>query len=209
MRFDDYIREIALIKKQNFVEQDLYSIIACLIREKENFKSLSLRDVSNRRRTKSGYELEKLFYGIGGFPDFVILTEDFISEKPSKKNMLGAIEAKYIGCTLKDIKDNMQLKGHVLWFNKVLYTNGLDWQYYEYSPGKNPNVEQIQNSLYFWRKKDKYPWNSKDLSLLESLNMLEPQWNISLISENDDGNTINWEKSQWIELQRKISEIKW
>lgn len=99
--------------------------------------------------------------------------------------MLGAIEAKYIGCTLKDIKDIMQLKGHVLWFNKVLYTNGLDWQYYEYSPEKNSNLEQIHSSLYFWRKKDKYPWNSKDLSLLES------QWNISLISENDDDNTIN------------------
>lgn len=84
MRFNDYIKEIELIKKQTFVEQDLYSIIACLIREKENFKSLSLRDVSNRR-TKSGYELEKFFYGIGGFLDFVILTEDFISEKPSKK----------------------------------------------------------------------------------------------------------------------------
>lgn len=209
MIFDDYIREIELIIKQNFVEQDLYSIIACLIREKVNFKSLSLRDVSNRRRTMSRYGLEKVFYGIGGFPDFVILSEKFSGDSPCKKNILGAIEAKYIGCPLKDIKDNIQLKGHILWFNKVLYTNGLEWQYYNYDAKKGSIIEQIQNDIYYWRKKEKYPWSSNELSLLGSINMLKPQWSISLTSENKDGNAMNWDKNQWIELQKNISEIIW
>lgn len=52
MTFNDYIREIELIEKQNCVEHDLYSIIANVIRGRKNIKNLSLRVVSNRNRTK-------------------------------------------------------------------------------------------------------------------------------------------------------------
>lgn len=61
MEFKDYIREIELIQKQNYVEQDLYSVIATVMRERENIKKLSLRDISNRRRTGTNNEKEKIF----------------------------------------------------------------------------------------------------------------------------------------------------
>ena len=47
--------------KQSKVEQDLYSVIASVMRERENIKKLSLRDISNRRRTGADNEKEKIF----------------------------------------------------------------------------------------------------------------------------------------------------
>jgi|GEM_PF-1164839 len=210
MEFDIYKREIELIIKQNFVEQDLYSVIASLIREQEQFKRYSLRDVSNRRRTKSGQGLEKIFYGVGGFPDYVILSEKFISEKPFREQVLGAIEAKYIGCKLEEIADNIQLKGHLLWFEKVLYTNGLVWKYYEYCSDRKHDVEQLHDELYFWRYKEKYLWKKNELKLFEQLNSLKPKWSISLISNKKmDKDKLDWKEDQWKELKNKLSDIIW
>jgi hypothetical protein len=212
MKFEDYKREIELIRKQNCIEQDLYSVIACLIREQENSKSVSIRDVSNRRRTKLAQGLEKESYGIGGFPDFVVLSEEFSSEKSCRENVLGAIEAKYIGCKLDEIEKNEQLKGHILWFNKVLYTNGLWWQYYEYSASQENSIsiEQLQNNLYFWRKKEAYPWRQNELQLLKSMKGLQPKWSIWLVeAENGNNDKMKWKESEWDKLQNELLKITW
>lgn len=58
--FNDYKEEIELMHVQNSaVECELYSIIAILIRESEQGRNISLRDVSVRRTTEDSkwYEL--------------------------------------------------------------------------------------------------------------------------------------------------------
>ena len=51
MNLERYKTEIELIEKQNHVEHDLYNIIAEVMRERQSFFNVSLRDVSNRQRT--------------------------------------------------------------------------------------------------------------------------------------------------------------
>lgn len=121
--FNMYTDEIELIQTQNRVECDLYSIIACIIRERKQSNKISLRDVSARRKSP----FSTLFIGNSGFPDFVI------RERVKSNNVatLGAIEAKYVDQDLDKYLE--QVKGHLISYKRVIYTNGLKWRYYECS----------------------------------------------------------------------------
>lgn len=120
--FNYYKEEIELAIIQNSsVEIELYSIVASLIRESKNQCKLSLRDVSNRRKTKHS----KAYYGKSGFPDFVVLER----EKKSNPRQYGCIEIKRPTVSL-DLC-NSQVIGHIQSFKKVLYTNGIRWIFFE------------------------------------------------------------------------------
>ena len=127
--FKLYKDEIELVCEQNRVECDLYSIIAHIIRESKQREKVSLRDVSVRR----GTEFSKTFRGNSGFPDFVVRTR----EKSNSAKVLGAIEVKYVTENL-DSEDHLeQLGGHIAFYKKVLYTNGLEWRYYNSKKPEN------------------------------------------------------------------------
>ena len=82
--FDEFKEEIELAFAQNAcVEIELYSIIASVIRESKNKQKLSIRDVSSRKRS----EISAKFYGLSGFPDFVLLERKKDSHHP--KGMVG------------------------------------------------------------------------------------------------------------------------
>lgn len=69
--YNDYKDEIELALIQNSgVEIELYSIIACILRESSRGREISLRDVSHRRTTTVSERLK----GDSGFPDFVVLS---------------------------------------------------------------------------------------------------------------------------------------
>jgi len=132
VKWEDYISEIELIKKQNNVEYDLYTVIANVLRERKTFKNTSLRFVGERKRTASAKE--KVFWALRGFPDFVILGKDYepAENDTDRKLVYGAVEAKAVGRPILESKnDQLQFIGHLLWFGKVIYTNGLDWYFYE------------------------------------------------------------------------------
>lgn len=122
--YNEFKEEIELAYVQNAgVEIELYSIIACIIRDGKQGSSISLRDVSSRRRSTSVNNSNR-FSGAGGFPDFVILERDL--KKTAK--ILGCIEAKMLAENLNKYKDRLQK--HIKSFHKVLYTNGLEWRFY-------------------------------------------------------------------------------
>lgn len=110
--------DIALIQNGG-VEIELYSVIASIIRESNNGRYLSVRDVSNRRKT----EISKAYYGEAGFPDFVLLNREKDPNKPV--TIYGCVEAKMPTIELNE-KDE-QIQGHIKSFKKVLYTNGIRW----------------------------------------------------------------------------------
>lgn len=131
MNLERYKTEIELIEKQNNVEHDLYNIIAEVIRERQSFFNVSLRDVSNRQRTKEAKE--KVLWGLKGFPDFVIFDKRYEPEQNvDRKYLYGAIEAKFIDKPLFNENDDLkQLWGHLLWFKEIIYTNGIIWEFYK------------------------------------------------------------------------------
>lgn len=123
--FEEYKQEIELSCIQNRgVEIELYSIIACIIRESDQGKEISVRDVSNRRNSGS-HPFIKNYKSDSGFPDFIILER----KKDSNVRILGCIEAKMPSVFLN--LDNDQIKDYLNYFNKVIYTNGIEWMYFE------------------------------------------------------------------------------
>lgn len=131
MKWEKYTTEVELIEKQNDVEHDLYNIIANVIRDRDAFSDISLRDIGNRIRAKN--KREKVFWGLKGFPDFVMLDKEYqpVENSIDRKYIYGVIEAKFVDKPLYiSIKDKRQLWGHLLWFKKVIYTNGIEWRFY-------------------------------------------------------------------------------
>ncbi|MGN0307637.1 MAG: hypothetical protein ACI4DN_05415 [Lachnospiraceae bacterium] len=131
MKWEKYTTEVELIEKQNDVEHDLYNIIANVIRDRNAFSDISLRDIGNRIRTKN--KKEKVFWGLKGFPDFVMLNKEYqpVENSVDRKYIYGVIEAKFVDKPLyTSIDDKRQLWGHLLWFRKVIYTNGIEWRFY-------------------------------------------------------------------------------
>lgn len=120
--FNWYKEEIDLIKTQNPVECELYSIIAGIIRSLNTSKNISLRDVSVRRETNRS----KQFLSASGFPDFVVV-ERKLKEEPQ---VYGAVEAKALGIDLNKGSTLRQLQDHIKTFKKVIHTNGYEWLYY-------------------------------------------------------------------------------
>ena len=141
--YSDYKDEIELAWIQNSaVECELYSIIANIIRESENGRKISLRDVSARRTTENSKTLK----GNSGFPDFVVL------ERVKKKDATtyGCIEIKRPNITL-DI--TTQIKGHISSFKRVIYTNGLLWKFFNGSETILWECElgKIHNGFIEWK----------------------------------------------------------
>lgn len=96
MKWEKYKSEVELIEKQNDVEHDLYNIIANVIRDRYAFADISLRDIGNRRRSKN--RKEKVFWGLKGFPDFVIHDTKYqpVKDNVDRKYLYGVIEAKFV-----------------------------------------------------------------------------------------------------------------
>ena len=143
MEKQEYIEEINLIKEQNDTEFEIYPMAVEIIQP--TIKNLSKRYVFARRKTDKG----QIYYGISSFPDVAILDKKFInisnktiSEEvwPQLKGCLEvkALETKLITqdqvekviSTKPDIlkPEIGQLIGEILWYKKVLYTNGIEWR---------------------------------------------------------------------------------
>lgn len=62
-KFEYYMRELNLIKRQNWIENDLYHLVAEMIKAGKNMSRLSLRDVSLRSRSpKVRYSMAYLHF---------------------------------------------------------------------------------------------------------------------------------------------------
>jgi len=161
--FSTYKEELELINAQNRVELDLYSIIAFVIRSTKFATSISLRDVTGRRETN----FSKTFMGNSGFPDFIVRSR----EKNKDAAIFGAVEIKYLSKDLDNPNYIKQLHGHIEFYKRVIYTNGLEWRFYNNSTlCEEPPVilGEYNNGVLQWNGEEN--WNK----LLKTLN--EFQW---------------------------------
>lgn len=142
--YEYFKEEIELAFIQNScVEIELYSIIASIIRESKNKCKLSVRDVSNRRKTS----ISEKYYGDAGFPDFVLLART----KEPDAQQYGCVEVKMPTVSLDKYYD--QLEGHLQKFEKVIYTNGIRWTFFEKSKENlifDITLAEIQDNEIVW-----------------------------------------------------------
>ena len=166
--YSEYKEELELIHAQNRVECDLYSIIATIIRECCAKQAISLRDVSARRTTdfSSVFKSEE-----AGFPDFVIRTR----EKNNEAKILGAVEVKYITEDLDSQKHIEQVEAQLKFYKRLLYTNGLEWRFYNNGQCNEPCWKVTLGRI---NNQDLWLWN-KDENWKELLNKLryDTDWN--------------------------------
>lgn len=210
---EDYIEEIGLIEKQNYVEAELYPIIADII--KPTLKdSLSKRYVFGRRKSNMG----QIYYGLSNFPDIVILDKTYEnkSRKSIKikewKKLRGCVEVKNLNhrlITEEEIKSTLsnsfehltremgQLIGDLLWYKKVIYTNGIEWRFLSLDDKEeidNTIVEVVNKRIETEEAGNSFDWwkNIKDLS-----------FNYTDICLSKDC------RREWNEFVKRVKEIEW
>lgn len=120
LTFEDYKKEIDLISERNSVELGLYYIIEYILRASKR-DEFNIINVSSRRRWES--DDYKRYISNSGFPDMLMLVNN--TDVP-----FGAVEVKYP--TKSYILDSYieQIRLHVEKFEKVIYTDGLEWRIY-------------------------------------------------------------------------------
>ncbi|WP_415745155.1 hypothetical protein [Streptococcus pseudopneumoniae] len=210
---EDYTEEIGLIKKQNYVEVELYPLVADII--KPTLKdSLSKRYVFGRQRRGLG----QIYYGLSNFPDIVILDKNYQNKARKSieieewKKLRGCVEIKNLKndlITEEEIKSTIsnsfehiteemgQLIGDLLWYKKVIYTNGIQWRFLSLDDKEeidNTIVEVVNKRIETEEAGNSFDWwkNIKDLS-----------FNYTDICLSKDC------RQEWDEFVKKVKEIEW
>lgn len=107
-----YVETFVLISKE---------VRANVLKERKPFKTISLRCVGHRRRTKEAKE--KVLWALRGFSDFVILDKQYepVEQSTDKSMVYGAVEAKAVGLPILESNDDiLQFVGHLLWFDREI-----------------------------------------------------------------------------------------
>lgn len=215
MEKQEYIEEVNLIKEQNDTEFEIYPMAVKIIQP--TIKNLSKRYVFARRKTDKG----QIYYGISSFPDVAILDKKFInisnktiSEEvwPQLKGCLEvkALETKLITqdqvekviSTKSDILNPEigQLIGEILWYKKVLYTNGIEWRCLyikEYSEELIKRIIEIVNKRIDFEKENP----NKEFNWWESFKDID----FEIVDECITKNCIE----DWDDFIAKIHKINW
>lgn len=203
---ENYISELKLMHKQYGQEEDLYPWVYMLLKMNNNLHSVRLIADSNGDKNVKNY-----YKGYVGFPDMVILNENFNKNddiKTGLANICGCVEVKKIYDLLADFKEGVnvisvekgevnfdgrrnnndekciykgkkaskigQLLGELLWYGKVLYTNGLAWKCLELvdKSKKSINVSEIRPQITDEIKnkwdKEIIKWNSEWYKQIEN-----------------------------------------
>lgn len=78
MTLEEYMRELFLMKRQYGQEEELYPLVNMLLRENDNVKYLSVRDVHGPQGARFKKEM---LIGYASKPDLVILSENYNPQK--------------------------------------------------------------------------------------------------------------------------------
>ncbi len=212
MNKTEYIDEIRLIQDQNNVEFEIYPLVSEIIAP--TLEGLSKRYIFARRKSSLG----QIYYGISTFPDIAILDRDFKNREHKEinfenwKKLKGCVEVKaynrklYSLEELKNfikesekslVKEVAQLIGEILWYKKVLYTNGVQWKLFFLESYLEFNKEII--GIVQERIKRETPpdwWKNTEI-----LNII----NNKIFEKNITDNCIN----NWDEFILNIKKIDW
>ncbi|TVV89329.1 hypothetical protein AZK22_03890 [Streptococcus pneumoniae] len=157
-------------------------------------------------------------YGLSNFPDIVILDKTYEnkSRKSIKikewKKLRGCVEVKNLNhrlITEEEIKSTLsnsfehltremgQLIGDILWYKKVIYTNGIQWRFLSLDDNNEMNhkiLKVVNNRIKLEDGKNTFDWwnQIKDLS-----------FNYTDICLSKDC------RQEWNEFVKRVKEIEW
>lgn len=101
-------------------------------------------------------------------------------------------------------QDEGQLIGEILWYKKVLYTNGIEWEYFyvdKYSKELKESILKIVNNRIAFEKaeaeKQRYDWWSEFKKIYDK--------NIIVCNDCITKNCMN----DWDDFIDKINKINW
>ena len=218
MTKEKYQKEIKLIQAQNNTEIELYPLATEIIQTAT--EGLSKRYVFGRKKSKKG----NVYYGLSSFPDIAILDKDFEDtdrdeiKEDDWNGLIGSLEIKALGNKLFNIdeirecllnkkkvtQDEGQLIGEILWYKKVLYTNGIEWEYFyvdKYSKELKESILKIVNNRIAFEKaeaeKQRYDWWSEFKKIYDK--------NIIVCNDCITKNCMN----DWDDFIDKINKINW
>ena len=211
-----YSEEIKLIEKQNNVETELYPLVAGIIQP--TLKNLSKRYVFGRQRSSMG----QIYYGLSNFPDIVILDKSY--ENKSRKSikiedwrqLRGCVEVKNLKhglMTEEEIRTTLsnkpmhitremgQLIGDLLWYKKVIYTNGLQWRFLSITDDDNNElanriIEVVNKRIKLEEAKHPFDW-------WENIEMKDGMLNYTDICLAKDC------IQEWDKFIKRVNNIKW
>ena len=126
--FVDYFNDLISTESDNF-ENDK-SIAACdtMIENLNNISDTLEQDAiikSDDRDSIRKTKLSMWLHGAAGFPDFVVLER----KKSRDARRYGCVEIKCPGKS-NILRITKQVKGHIISYGRVIYTNGLQWKFY-------------------------------------------------------------------------------
>lgn len=228
MTKEKYQKEIKLIQAQNNTEIELYPLATEIIQTAT--EGLSKRYVFGRKKSKKG----NVYYGLSSFPDIAILDKDFKDtdrdeiKEDDWNGLIGSLEIKALGNKLFNIgeirecllnkekkvtQDEGQLIGEILWYKKVLYTNGIEWEYFyvdKYSKELKESILKIVNNRIAFEKaeaekqqsnktyqKIRYDWWSEFKNIYDK--------NIIICNDCITKNCMN----NWDDFIDRINKINW
>lgn len=228
MTKEKYQKEIELIQAQNNTEIELYPLATEIIQTAT--EELSKRYVFGRKKSKKG----NVYYGLSSFPDIAILDKDFKDtdrdeiKEDDWNGLIGSLEIKALGNKLFNIdeirecllnkekkvnQDEGQLIGEILWYKKVLYTNGIEWEYFyvdKYSKELKESILKIVNNRIAFEKaeaekqqsnktyqKIRYDWWSEFKNIYDK--------NIIVCNDCITKNCMN----NWDDFIDRINKINW
>lgn len=228
MTKEKYQKEIELIQAQNNTEIELYPLATEIIQTAT--EGLSKRYVFGRKKSKKG----NVYYGLSSFPDIAILDKDFKDtdrdeiKEDDWNGLIGSLEIKALGNKLFNIdeirecllnkekkvtQDEGQLIGEILWYKKVLYTNGIEWEYFyvdKYSKELKESILKIVNNRIAFEKaeaekqqsnktyqKIRYDWWSEFKKIYDK--------NIIVCNDCITKNCMN----DWDDFIDRINKINW
>ncbi len=223
MEKKEYIDEIKLIETQNNTEYEIYPLAVEIIQP--TTKTLSKRYIFARQRSKKG----NIYFGLSSFPDVAIIDKQLenipkdIIQVEDWLKLKGCLEIKALGnkllskneiqdCLSKEVlnRDEGQLVGEILWYKKVLYTNGIEWRYLyvkEYTEELKEAILRVVNNRIAFEKEEA---NKKKLD--KKYQKKEYDWwsffksiNFSIVDECITEDC----KKDWDEFIVKINIIKW
>lgn len=113
MTLEEYMRELILMDKQYGQEEELYPLINMLLRENDNVKYLSVRDV---HRSRGKGMVREMLYGYASFPDLAILDEDCDLRFDKCGNLRQYIEMRNSRIKKKDDKWTAEREAY---FNRI------------------------------------------------------------------------------------------
>lgn len=145
----------------------------------------------------------------------------------------GCIEAKPIAAELKDLNEDLgsytyesiigsnglntigELIFELIWYGKVIYTNGLVWKYFELN--ENNNIHEIRNKLfeinqYIGDKKKKYDkmyQYIKENNLCVKCTEIANLTNVYTAYKNSSKQLTSEQKKVWKNLINELVKIQW